>query len=112
MKLSKFLKQSSREIVRTAMRGIFGPMQKHEAWVNDTGKARMEKIVFTRKAIERMKDRGLTEADAIDVVLHGWVLKENMLVRKYNGFEIGVVYGKDRRTGQTIVFSAWKRERR
>jgi hypothetical protein len=70
-----------------------------------------EPLVFTKKAVAKLKTLGLSEADCIDVVRHGSVIKEHMLARKYNGYEIGVVYGINDRTGQTIIFSAWKRER-
>jgi hypothetical protein len=67
---------------------------------------------FTKNFEEKAKSWGLTEADAKDVFYHGTSIRENMLVRKYNGYEIGIYYFKDTRTGQTVITSIWKRERR
>jgi hypothetical protein len=35
-----------------------------------------------------------------------------MLIRKYEGYEIGMYYFRDTKTGNYIVSSVWKRERR
>ena len=67
---------------------------------------------FTKKFEAKAKSWGLTEADAKDVLYHGASTRENMLVRKYNGYEIGIYYFKDTWTGQTVISSIWKRERR
>jgi hypothetical protein len=67
---------------------------------------------FTKNFEEKAKSWGLTEADAKDVFYHGTSIRENMLTRKYNGYEIGIYYFKDTRTGQTVITSIWKRERR
>lgn len=69
-------------------------------------------LLFTNKAIAKMKAIQVTEADCQDVFRHGSVIKESMMSRKYNGYEIGIVFGRDKKTGQYIIFSAWKRERR
>ncbi len=55
--------------------------------------------------------RGLTEADARDVYYHGSVIKQNMMSKKYNGYEIGIYYFVDGHTGRTIITSVWKRDR-
>lgn len=73
---------------------------------------RQTQVVFTKKAIAKLAALQLKEADCLDVLWHGVKVKDAMLVRKYNGYEIGVVFGRDKRTGQYIIFSAWKRERR
>ena len=67
---------------------------------------------FTKNFEAKAKSWGLTEADAKDVLYHGASTQENMLVRKYNGYEIGIYYFNDARTGQTVITSIWKRERR
>ena len=55
---------------------------------------------------------GLSEADALDVYHHGSVEKQNKMVRKHNGYEIGIWFFADRVTGKTIISSAWKKARR
>ncbi len=50
-------------------------------------------------------------ADARDVYQHGEQVKPNMLIRKYNGYEIGIYCFKDSNTGRIIISSIWKRDR-
>jgi hypothetical protein len=69
-------------------------------------------IRFTRTFQQKARDWGLTEADARDVYYHGEQIKEHMLVRKYSGYEIGIWYFTDPHTGQPVVTSIWKQERR
>jgi hypothetical protein len=67
---------------------------------------------FTRNFHSVAHGRGLTEADAKDVYYNGSTIKQNMMVRKYNGYEIGISFFVDGHTGKTIITSIWKRERR
>jgi len=67
---------------------------------------------FTKNFEAKAKSWGLTEADAKDVLYHGASRRENMLVRKYNGYEIGIYYFNDAKTGRTVITSIWKREQR
>ena len=69
-------------------------------------------LSFTRKCLQRMKDEQLTERDIADVFQHGQLRAENMLTRLYNGYEIGMYYFRDAKTGNYIVTAVWKRERR
>jgi hypothetical protein len=68
-------------------------------------------IHFTNNFQQQARGKGLTEKDAIDVYYHGQEVKPNMLVQKYNGYEIGIYYFKDKRTGQPLISSIWKRAR-
>ena len=38
----------------------------------------------------KAKQWGLSEGYAHDVYRNGYVIKENMMVRKYNGYEVGI----------------------
>ena len=78
----------------------------------EPGGPQQGELLFTNKAIAKMKAIQVTESDCQDVFYHGTVIKESMKSRKYNGYEIGVVFGRDKKTRQYIIFSAWKRERR
>jgi hypothetical protein len=49
--------------------------------------------------------------DARDVYYHGEVIKQNMMTKKYNGYEIGIYFFVDGHTVKTIITSIWKRER-
>ncbi len=67
---------------------------------------------FTNNALKKMGQWHLSEADAKDVFFHGGVVvKHNMMVKKYNGYEIGLYYFQDKQTGQFVISSAWKRGR-
>lgn len=67
---------------------------------------------FTKNFHSVAHSRGLTEADARDVYFHGSVVKQNMMVKKYNGYELGIYSFVDGHTGKTIITSIWKRDRR
>ena len=71
-----------------------------------------EKLRFTNKAINKMKYWGLSETQVWDVFTKGASVQDGIMTRTYNGYEIGIAYGRDKRTGQYIIFSAWKRQRR
>ncbi len=77
-----------------------------------TDKPNQPGLSFTRKCLQRMKDEQLTERDIADVFHHGQLRAENMLTRLYNGYEIGMSYFRDAKTGHYIVTAVWKRERR
>lgn len=89
-----------------------GETQKARKILPDPGKPRYDTLIFTNRAIEKIKAWNLSEADVADVFFHGEVIKDHLMSRKYNGYEIGLAYGQDRITGQYIIYSAWKRERR
>ena len=67
---------------------------------------------FTSNFQAKAKSWGLTEKDAEDVYHHGQEVKQNMIVRTYNGYEIGIYYFLDKRSGQPVITSIWKRDRR
>ncbi len=67
---------------------------------------------FTNNALKKMGQWHLSEADVKDVFYHGGVVvKQNMMVKKYSGYEIGLYFFQDKQTGQFIISSAWKRGR-
>ena len=67
---------------------------------------------FTNNFQLKAKSWGLSEKDARDVYYHGSLVKPNMMKRHYNGYEIGIWFFHDHLTGQPIITSIWKRERR
>lgn len=69
-------------------------------------------IHFSNNFQKVAKERGLSEADALDVYNHGYVIKDNMMAQKYNGYEIGIYYFITPDTGRVVITSVWKRERR
>lgn len=83
-------------------------------WTTDTGRARADKSapVFTNKCRYKMKEWNLSEKQLIDVLYHGAAVGQNKLVRQYNGYSIGIYYGRDKRDGHYIIYSCWKQNRR
>src|SRR5437764_8886864 len=74
--------------------------------------SRKDQLFFTKHALAKMKGWGISEHDCYDVYYHGSMVKQNMMVRKYSGYEVGIWFFPDRFTGKAIISSAWKRERR
>jgi hypothetical protein len=67
---------------------------------------------YTRNAKAKMQEWHLSEKDVEDVFYHGGsVVKPQMMVKKYNGYEIGLYFFQDKQTGRTIISSAWKQDR-
>ena len=89
--------------IKLILRQLFG---------ETTDKPNKPRLSFTKKCIQKMKDEQLTETDVADVFQHGEITSENMMVRKYNGYEIGMYYFRDAKTGNYIVSAVWKRDRR
>ncbi len=67
-------------------------------------------IYFTPNFQEKAKEWKLSEKDALDVCYHGKDRKPHMRVRKYNGYELGIYYGRSK-TGQVYISTIWKQTR-
>jgi len=71
-----------------------------------------QELSFSPKCMQLMKDWHLSEKDVLDVFRHGEVIGDNKLVRKYNGYEIGMYYFRDKKSGNCKATFVWKRDRR
>ena len=71
--------------------------------VHTTGSPRSSEVFFTKNAQVKMKQWELSEADALDVYYHGSMVKNTMMVRKHNGYEVGIWFFADRVTGKPII---------
>ncbi len=69
-------------------------------------------LFFTNHAVEKMKYWNISESTVTDVFNHGNQIKPNMMVSKYNGYEVGLTYGTHKETGQYMIITVWKRDRR
>ena len=71
-------------------------------------------VIFTKSALEKMGQWGLSERKVKDAVLHGEAVREkqNMISKKYNGYDVGVIAPYTKATNSYLVLSAWKRGRR
>jgi hypothetical protein len=67
---------------------------------------------YTKNAKAKMHEWHLSEIDIEDVFYHGGILvKPQMMVKKYNGYEIGLYFFQDKQTGRPIISSVWKQDR-
>lgn len=69
-------------------------------------------IHFGNKCLEKLKELHLTEKDAIDVYRHGYASERFKMIKKYNGYEIGIFYMIANDTGRVIITWVWKKDRR
>ena len=95
---------------------IFGaqvkPVSSRNSFTPPSQKVDPRELGFTNNALKKMAEWHLSEADVKDVFYHGGVIvKQQMMVKKYNGYEIGLYFFQDKQTGQFIISSAWKRGR-
>lgn len=67
-------------------------------------------IYFTKNFYAKAKEWKLTEKDAEDVYYHGQEIKPHMMVRKFNGYEIGIYYFLDKQTAKPVISSIWKQQ--
>ena len=72
--------------------------------------------LFPRKTINSMKKLRLSEPQVLDVFNKGKKIKLSSgapaIVRKYSGYEIGLIYTRDQITGEYIITYVWKKDRR
>ena len=76
----------------------------------------MSTLYFPPATLNKMAKKGINEADIYDVFNkgeHGVTPDAKVVVRKYNGYEIGCFYGPTNKVSfDYIVIATWKRERR
>ncbi len=97
--------------LQAILKAAYGQLT-NSSHVRPPGSVDTREPYFTMNFHTVAKERGLTEADARDVYYHGTVVKQNMLVKQYNGYEIGIYTFVDGRTGKSVISSIWKREKR
>ena len=76
----------------------------------------MSEPFFPPHVIEKIKKLGLFEWQILDVYYHGNYLTlssgTKAAIKKYQGYEIGLCYGQNKKTGEFKITTVWKRERR
>ena len=72
-------------------------------------------IIWTNRALSKMKSLSLSEAEVLDAFNKGETEKSNLggfnAIKKYPGREIGVYYNR-KFTGEYVIISVWERMRR
>ncbi len=72
-------------------------------------------VIFTNNALNKMRSLYLTESSVLDAFNKGEIEKSNFggykAIKKYPGYEIGVLYDR-KPTGEWMIISVWKRDRR
>lgn len=67
------------------------------------------------KTIEKIKRLGLSEGTVLDVFRNGeakTIGSGQAMIKKFAGYEIGLFYARNPRTGEYVITAVWKRERR
>lgn len=71
--------------------------------------------IVTNNALKKAAQLGISEATIMDVFNNGQTEKSAIggwnAIKKYSGYEIGVYYNR-KPSGEWIIISVWKRERR
>jgi hypothetical protein len=88
-----------KEFILDTLRQLFG-----------TQKPRSGKFILTRNAVSRMHEHQLDEKTLEDVFHHGEEVKENMIVRKYANYSVGIIAKLGERENQYVITTCWKRE--
>ncbi len=88
-----------------------------KSWIKDilkqifsTSPSRSGDILLSRHAYIKMREYGLTEKYIKDVFAHGERVKNNMIIRKYNGYQIGLIFEYDEEARVNVIISCWKRK--
>lgn len=88
-----------------------------KSWIKDilkqlfgTSPTRSGDILISRHAYIKMNENGLTEQHIKDVFAHGEMVKKNMIIRKYNGYQIGLFFDYDEEAKVNVIISCWKRK--
>ena len=67
------------------------------------------------KTMKKVKALGLSEANVLDAFNNGsevTIGSGKAIIKKYQGYEIGVFYARNEKTGEFIITHVWKRDRR
>lgn len=76
----------------------------------------MSQPIFTNYILDKMRRLTLSESQILDVWNHGSRITlssgSDALVRKYFDYEIGIIYARDKKTGDYILMNCWTRNRR
>lgn len=76
----------------------------------------MAEPIFTNFILDKMKKMTLSETQIMDVWNNGNRITlssgADALVRKYYDSEIGVIYTRDKDTGNYVLINCWTRARR
>lgn len=65
--------------------------------------------------MNKVKALGLSEASVMDAFNNGTqatIGSGKAMIKKYQGYEIGVFYSRNQKTGEYIITHVWKRDRR
>lgn len=72
-------------------------------------------VIFTNNALSKMKKLALSESTVLDAFNKGETEKSSYggwkAIKKYPGYEIGIFYDR-KPTGEWVIISVWKRDRR
>lgn len=67
-------------------------------------------ISITNKCRDQLKDLGISESYAFDVYYYGMKTGTNRMVKKYNGYQISILYMIAPDTGRVVITWVGKKE--
>ncbi len=79
-----------------------GPADKHAP-------IRSNKYLFTKNFYTKAAEWGLSEADAIDVYDNADKKENNIIIKKYTNYELGIEWSADSVTGLPVIDDIWKK---
>jgi hypothetical protein len=71
-------------------------------------KPRTGKLRLTRYALQRMNEWQLDTGTLEDTFRHGEEVKEQMIVRKYRNYSVGITYRFDDAEEQFVIITCWR----
>jgi hypothetical protein len=69
---------------------------------------RTGKLRLTRYALQRMHEWQLDTGTLEDTFRHGEEVKEQMIVRKYRNYSVGITYRFDDAEEQFVIITCWR----
>src|SRR2546423_3002864 len=96
--------------VNQALEQIFAPLgtSRYQKKIVKSVNQPQDGLFITQKATKAMAAYGVSRDSVRDALAHGENKKSYIKVRSYNGYEIGITYGKGKFGNEQVIYSVWK----
>jgi hypothetical protein len=74
------------------------------------GSPRSGHLILTRHAFNKMHEYQLNTLTLYDAFRHGDEVKDNMIIRQYMDYSVGLTFKPGSRVNQFVIITCWKRE--
>ena len=88
---------------------VMGIQFSYEDKVHNDSQYRKSNYLFSPSFYKDAKEYSLSETDAIYIYEHGSKTKEDILVYKFNGYELGIKWFTDSTSGLPMIDEIWKK---